>query len=42
MYNGAKEEMLLHSFTTHAAQKDIPTEITNLLQEFADVFQEPQ
>jgi len=39
---GAEEEMLLHSLTTHTAQKEIPTEIANLFQEFADVFPEPQ
>jgi len=38
---GAKE-MLLHSLTTYAAQKAIPTEIANLFQEFADVFPKPQ
>ena len=39
---GAKEEMLLHSLTTYAAQKEIPTEIANPFHEFADVFPEPQ
>jgi len=42
MHIAAEEEMLLHSLTTHVAQKEIPIEITNLLQEFVDIFQEPQ
>jgi len=33
---------VLQFLTTPAAQQEIPTEIANLLQEFADVFQEPQ
>jgi len=39
---GAKEEMLLHSLTTYATQKEIPTEIAYQFHEFADVFPEPQ
>ena len=39
---GAKEEMLLHSLTTYATQKEIPTEFMNLFHEFANVFPEPQ
>jgi len=37
MHVGAEEDML-QSLTTHAAQQKIPTEIANLLQEFAYVF----
>jgi len=38
LYIRVEEEMLLHSLTTHVAQKEIPTEITNLLQEFCRCF----
>lgn len=42
MHLVAEEDQLLYSLTTHADQEDIPMGIENLLQEFVNIFQEPQ
>jgi len=37
-----EEGTLMQSLTIHADQSTVPVEVVNLLEEFEDVFQEPQ